>query len=87
MPSASTATRSPHGLDRRQAAALAAAEYSRFVDLVRSLGPEDWSRQTDCPAWDVRAMVAHVLGAMEFVASPRQSLHQLRAGRRAAGER
>ncbi|MEU0571136.1 maleylpyruvate isomerase N-terminal domain-containing protein, partial [Nonomuraea sp. NPDC005983] len=31
--------------------------------------------------------VAHVLGAMEFVASPRQSLHQLRAGRRAAGER
>ena len=84
MPDTSTASRSPYGLERRQAAVLAAAEYARFVDLVRSLRPEDWSRPTDCPAWDVRALGGHVLGAMEFVTSLRERVHQLRAGTKAA---
>ncbi|GAA4227570.1 uncharacterized protein (TIGR03083 family) [Streptosporangium album] len=87
MPGTSTAVESLPLLDRRQAAVLAAAENGRFVDVVRSLSTEDWTKQTDCPAWDVRALVAHVLGMMEFTISIRQLVHQQRAGNRAAGDR
>ncbi|MFF4778918.1 maleylpyruvate isomerase family mycothiol-dependent enzyme [Microtetraspora fusca] len=87
MPDSATMIESVPLLDRTQAASLAAAENERFVDLVRSLDTGDWTRQTDCPAWDVRAMVAHVLGAMESIVSPRELVHQLRAGGRAAGGR
>jgi uncharacterized protein (TIGR03083 family) len=82
-----TTSQSPPVLDHRQAAVLAAAEYTRFLDLVRSLDTEDWTRHTDCPDWDVRAMVAHVLGMMEFVTSLRERVHQLRAGSKIAGDR
>jgi uncharacterized protein (TIGR03083 family) len=74
-------------LGRDEAAGLAATENGRFVDLVRSLGPDDWSRPTDCPAWDVRALASHVLGSMEFNTSIREFVHQLRAGKKAAGDR
>ena len=30
------------------------------VALLRSLRDEDWSRPTDCPGWDVRAVAAHL---------------------------
>lgn len=30
------------------------------VRLLRSLEDEDWSRPTDCPGWDVRAVAAHL---------------------------
>jgi uncharacterized protein (TIGR03083 family) len=74
-------------LGRREAAVVAAAENERFVDIVRSLHAEDWAKPTDCPAWDVRAMAAHVLGMMEFTSSIPQFAHQLRAGKKAAGDR
>jgi len=74
-------------LDRNEAAVLAATENERFVDLVSSLEPEDWTQSTDCPAWDVRALASHVLGAMESNASVRVFVHQLRAGKKAAGDR
>ena len=74
-------------LGRREAAVLASTENERFVDLVRSLHAGDWSKPTDCPEWDVRAMASHVLGAMDANASVPQFVHQLRAGKRAAGDR
>jgi len=74
-------------LDRREAAVLAAAENQRFVDLARGLSAADWSKPTDCPEWDVRAMASHVLGAMEANDSPRVFVHQFRAGKKAAGDR
>ena len=52
-------------LSREEAAVLAADENQRFVDLVLSLAADDWAEPTDCPAWDVRALVSHVVGAME----------------------
>ena len=73
-------------IDRREAGRLAAAENQRFVDLVRSLEPANWSASTDCPLWDVRAMVGHLLGSMEGNASFRQFVHQFRAGKKAAGD-
>ncbi len=73
-------------INREEASVLAATENQRAVDLVRSLGPEDWPKPTDCPAWDVRAMTSHVLGGMEAFASLPQFIHQMRAGKKAAGD-
>ncbi len=63
-------------LDPDVAMRLAATEYARFVEVLRELDPEDWQRPTNCPPWDVRAMAAHVLGMMEFVASMREMIRQ-----------
>lgn len=72
-------------IGHREAMALAAAEYERFGTLLRALEPVDWSAATDCPAWDVRAMVAHVVGAMAANASMRENLRQLRRARSGDG--
>lgn len=74
-------------LGRAEAAVVAATENERFVTLVRALRADDWAKQTDCAAWDVRAMATHVLGAMEGNVSIRTFIHQLRAGKKAAGDR
>jgi uncharacterized protein (TIGR03083 family) len=62
----------------QEAMALAATEYRRFVDLLESLTPQDWTAPTDCPPWDVRATVAHNLGNMAANASMREMAHQMR---------
>ena len=62
--------------------AAAEEEYRRLDTLLRSLSAEDWSRQTDCPEWDVRAMVAHLVGAAASNASVRELVRQARAARR-----
>ena len=59
---------------------LAAAEYQRMLNLLRTLGEADWTRATDCTAWDVRGMLGHLVGAAEGFASPRELLHQYRLG-------
>jgi uncharacterized protein (TIGR03083 family) len=59
---------------------LAAAEYLRMLELLRTLGGDDWTRQTDCTAWDVRAMLGHLVGAAEGFASPSELVHQYRVG-------
>ncbi len=74
-------------IDHTEARVLAAAENERFVELVTSLSADDWSRQTECPGWDVKAMTCHVLGAMEGHVSIPQFIHQVRAGKKAAGDR
>jgi uncharacterized protein (TIGR03083 family) len=73
-------------ISRREAGELAATENARALDLLRSLDEKDWSKPTDCTEWDVRALAAHVLGGMEAFASLREFMHQMRAGRKAAGD-
>jgi uncharacterized protein (TIGR03083 family) len=63
-------------LDRETALRLTATEYARYLDQLESLGPEDWSRPTDCPAWDVRAMAAHNLGQAELAGSLPEMVRQ-----------
>ncbi|MDK1472341.1 maleylpyruvate isomerase family mycothiol-dependent enzyme [Streptomyces sp. 549] len=77
----------PPALRHREAAVLAAEELRRVVDLARSLEPDDWAQPTDCPAWDVRALLGHVLGMMEFSSSFREFVHVFRAGQKAAAGR
>lgn len=85
---ASTTTRPSSrvaALDRESALRLAATEYGRFVALLRTLGPQDWTRATDCPEWDVRAVAGHVLGMAEMVASVRTFVAQNAGAARAGG--
>lgn len=68
-------------IDRRTAMRLAEAEYQRVADTVDLLHPHDWSRPTDCTAWDVRALVAHIAGMAQFVSTPLQLARQMRAAK------
>ena len=72
-------------LPRDVAMRLGAAEYERFADMMRTLRPGDWTRPTECPGWDVRAMAAHALGMVEMAASVRENYRQLRLARRRGG--
>jgi len=72
-------------LDRDVAMRLAATEYERFAAQLRTLSPEDWNRPTACSEWDVRAMVAHVIGMAEMSASPVEAVKQMKAARKTDG--
>ncbi len=65
-----------------EAMRLQEAELKRALELLRTLGSEQWSKQTYCPDWEVRRMWLHVLGACEAGASIRENAHQMRAGRK-----
>jgi uncharacterized protein (TIGR03083 family) len=70
-------------LPRPLALRLAATEYGRCTDTFRALTPAQWAAPTDCPAWDVRQMAAHMLGMVEMAASIRENLRQQRLASRA----
>ena len=72
-------------LPRDIAMRLAATEYQRFLDLLRTLSPGDWARPTDCPGWDVGAMAAHALGMVEMAASVREQYRQFKLARGRGG--
>lgn len=61
---------------------VARAAYDQLINLLRTLSPTDWSAPTECPPWDVAAMVGHLIGAARSSASMRefgrQQLHGLR---------
>jgi uncharacterized protein (TIGR03083 family) len=63
-------------LDRDVAMRLAADEYTRFLDLLRSLDDDDWSRPTECPPWDVRAVAGHTVGMALMATGPKETLRQ-----------
>ena len=63
-------------MDRARAMRLAATEYERVARLLGTLAPADWQLPTDCPAWDVHAMVAHILGMVEMAATMREGMRQ-----------
>jgi uncharacterized protein (TIGR03083 family) len=68
-------------LTHAEAMRLLATELDRTLAALRELDEADWATPTDCPAWDVRAMYQHVLGACEAGASMRENVHQLRLAR------
>lgn len=69
------------GIERPTAMRLAATEYQRVADAVDALRPEDWTRPTDCAAWDVRHLVAHVAGMTKFASTPLEMARQMRAAK------
>lgn len=69
-------------LDRATALRLAETEYGRYLDQLRALGPDDWTRPTACPAWDVQAMATHSLGMAEMAGSLPEMVRQFFAANR-----
>jgi len=57
-------------------------EYRRIGALLAGLTDEDWQRPTDCTEWDVRELVAHLVGNAEMSASMREMRRQQKLGRR-----
>jgi len=62
--------------------ALAEVEYARLDALLRTFSDDDWQRPTDCTEWDVREMVAHLVGAAESNARQREFVRQAWHGRK-----
>src|ERR1019366_7245976 len=73
-------------LERPETIALATEENARMLQLLTALDEPDWSKSTDCSLWDVRALAGHVLGGMEAFATFPEFAHQMRAGKKAAGD-
>jgi uncharacterized protein (TIGR03083 family) len=71
-------------ITRAQAQVLAATEYIRLVEQLRSLSSVDWTKPTDCPLWDVRAMAGHNVGMMSDFTSFRSLVRRMRAATKAA---
>ena len=72
-------------LDRPTAMRLAATEYARFLDVLRSLSAHEWSLPTCNAGWDIRAMVGHVTGMTHMSASLLEQMIQTRATKKRGG--
>jgi uncharacterized protein (TIGR03083 family) len=68
-------------IERPTAMRLARTEYQRVTDAVEALQAEDWSRPTDCTAWDVRQLVAHIIGQANLFSTPLELVRQTRAAK------
>jgi uncharacterized protein (TIGR03083 family) len=66
-------------IGRPTAMRLAETEYQRLTTAVDALRSEDWTRPTDCTAWDGRQLIAHVDGQATLFSSPWELARQLRA--------
>jgi uncharacterized protein (TIGR03083 family) len=57
---------------------LAETEYARMADTIAALGPDDWSRPTDCDLWNVRQLACHMVGMAAMVTTPLETRRQQR---------
>ncbi|HZV27782.1 MAG TPA: maleylpyruvate isomerase family mycothiol-dependent enzyme [Acidothermaceae bacterium] len=69
-----------------EAMRIADVESHKVAATLRNLEPNDWTKPTDCPRWDVRALAAHMVGSAASQASPREFLRQVLAGRPVVAE-
>lgn len=74
MTTASTSVDTIPEIGHDEAMDLAAAEYDRVLRLTDKLTDSDWTRQTDCTEWDVRAMLGHMLGHLELQADAEERM-------------
>ncbi len=74
-------------IGNREAMALAETEYKRFTAMLDQLQPGDWAKQTVCTDWNVKQLVAHVLGFAESNASFRVFASGMRRGKKRAAEK
>ncbi|MGB6247379.1 maleylpyruvate isomerase family mycothiol-dependent enzyme [Gordonia sp. (in: high G+C Gram-positive bacteria)] len=74
-------------ISHREGMALAETEYQRFADVLAQLQPGDWTVQTVCTAWNVKQLIAHVVGFAESNASFRVLVSGIRHGKRRAAEK
>lgn len=65
-----------------EGAELVAEQGAAYAAELRGCDAADWTRQTECPAWDVRQMSAHVTGAFDEGAHLPVLVRHLRAARK-----
>jgi uncharacterized protein (TIGR03083 family) len=68
-------------IERPTAMRLAKTEYERVTDAVDALQSEDWTLPTDCTAWNVRQLVAHIAGQTNLFSTPLELVRQMRAAK------
>lgn len=71
-------------ITRPEVEGLARIEYARVADQLRSLAPDDWSKPTDCPLWDVRAVAGHSTGMLSTFTGYRTLMREMSAATKAA---
>jgi uncharacterized protein (TIGR03083 family) len=71
-------------ITRAEVETLARTECERFADALRSLAPDDWSKPTDCPLWDVRAVAGHTVGMVSTFTGYRTLFREMGASTKAA---
>jgi uncharacterized protein (TIGR03083 family) len=71
-------------MSHEEAMGLGETEAGRLIGVVDQLTGPDWSKPTDCVGWDVKALLSHVLGAMEANGRTREFVRQYRAAVKAS---
>jgi uncharacterized protein (TIGR03083 family) len=66
---------------RPTAMRLAVTEYQRITDAVDALQPQEWTQPTDCTAWDVQQLVAHIVGMTNLFSTPLEVARQMRSAK------
>ena len=69
-------------MDRDRAAEIGTAEGAAALALLHRLEPDDWTRPTDCTAWDVRTLISHLVAQCEDSIRLATLLRRELAGRR-----
>ena len=65
-------------LEHDEAMRLAEMEYDRLLAVTDDLREDDWSRPTECPGWDVKDMLGHVLGMLELQSDGDERMRQIK---------
>lgn len=73
-----TAVEAIPALGHDEAMRLAESEYDRLLAVSDDLSGDDWSRLTDCPEWDVKAMLGHLLGMLELLSDADERMRQIK---------
>jgi uncharacterized protein (TIGR03083 family) len=73
-------------IERPESVELASNEAASMVEQLSGLEALDWTRPTDCPLWDVRAVAGHVVGMAQTFSGLRRFASTMRAGGKAAGD-
>jgi uncharacterized protein (TIGR03083 family) len=56
---------------------LDAAQFDAMLRLLEGLPPDSWNLPTDCAAWSVRDLVAHIVGNTEGSVSPARMVRDI----------
>ena len=74
----STAAEAIPAIRHDEAMRLAAVECERLLAVADRLQEEEWLRQTDCPDWNVKEILAHVLGMLELQSDGDERMRQFK---------
>lgn len=74
----STAVDEIPAIEHDEAMGLAAVECDRLLAVADGLRERDWLRPTDCPAWNVKEMLAHLLGMFELQSDGDERMRQFK---------